>query len=96
MQEGNEMAFKLAGGDHDPKRYQRIRDALEASIPHQAKLNQADPILTAAGTAYRGASPEFEDVGIDASFKQSVEDPAARPYFDNFANSLLNFRDAFG
>jgi hypothetical protein len=55
MQEGNEMAFQLAGGDHDPKRYQRIRDALEAlDAAHQAKSTTQGHwtrCLTAAGTA---------------------------------------------
>jgi hypothetical protein len=90
------MTFKLAGGGSDPKRRERITAALAASAAHQEKLNQADPILTSAGATNRGASLEFEDTGANSSFRQAVEDPASRPYFDQFADGLLAFRDAFG
>jgi hypothetical protein len=73
-----------------------LETALEAARLQKEKLRDSGPLLFDQGIASRDGSREFDETGVNSTFGQAVEDPAARKYFERFANGLMAFNDTFG
>jgi hypothetical protein len=83
------LAIRFAGDS--------LRAALNAGEQQREKMSDTGPTLTAEGVANRGAAKAFDQTGANmGGFAQDANDPAARKYFEQFANGLMNFNTSFG
>jgi len=71
--------------------------ALDAGEQQHEKMRDTGLTLTAEGVANRGAAKAFDQTGANmGGFAQDANDPAARKYFEQFADGLMNFNASFG
>ena len=83
------MAFRFAGDN--------LIAALDARELQREKMSDTGRTLTAEGVPHRGADKAFDRTGANiGGFAQEANDPAARKYFEQFANGLMNFNNSFG
>jgi hypothetical protein len=89
------MAFKI------PSRFagdqaEQLETALANAQLQREKFRDSGPLTFDQGIASRDGSREFDQTGAHSDFGQAVDDPAARDYFNRFANGLIAFNDTFG